>query len=108
MDSIQDVLALPPCCQVGFVVPNLEEAIALARSTDECPFIIGGASLYQEALPIATELHLTTVDQDVEGDTYFPEDLSEFVEVERRAGESEGVTFQLMRRHADPAVSPTE
>jgi len=87
---------------------SLEEAIALARSTDECPFVIGGASLYQEALPIATELHLTTVDQDVEGDTYFPEDLSEFVEVERRAGESEGVAFQQMRRRTDPAVSPTE
>jgi methylmalonyl-CoA/ethylmalonyl-CoA epimerase len=29
MDSVQDVLALPPCCQVGFVYPNLEEAIAL-------------------------------------------------------------------------------
>lgn len=29
MDSIRDVLALPPCCQVGFVYPNLEEAIAL-------------------------------------------------------------------------------
>jgi hypothetical protein len=29
MDSIQEVLALPPCCQVGFVYPNLEDAIAL-------------------------------------------------------------------------------
>lgn len=29
MDSIRDVLELPPCCQVGFVYPNLEEAIAL-------------------------------------------------------------------------------
>ncbi len=29
MDSIQTTLALPPCCQVGFVYPNLEDAIAL-------------------------------------------------------------------------------
>jgi len=29
MDSTQEVLELPPCCQVGFVYPNLEDAIAL-------------------------------------------------------------------------------
>jgi len=39
---------------------SLAEAIALARTTDDCPFIIGGASLYEEALPLATELHLTS------------------------------------------------
>ena len=31
---------------------SLEEAIALARTTDDCPFIIGGASLYEAALPL--------------------------------------------------------
>jgi len=77
---------------------SLDEAIALARTTDDCPFIIGGASLYQEALPIATELHLTTIDDDVEGDTYFPKDLSAFVEVESRAGKTTGITFKLLRR----------
>jgi dihydrofolate reductase len=77
---------------------SIGEAIALARTTDDCPFIIGGASLYEEALPIATELHLTTIDEDVEGDTYFPNDLSEFVEVESREGETPGITFKLLRR----------
>ena len=77
---------------------SLDEAITIARSTDDCPFIIGGASLYEEALPLATELHLTTIDEDVEGDTFFPEDLSAFVEVESRAGETPGVTFKVLRR----------
>jgi len=77
---------------------NLDEAIALARTTDPCPFIIGGASLYQEAMPIATELHVTTIDEEVEGDTYFPGDFSAFVEVEARRGETPGVTFRLLRR----------
>jgi dihydrofolate reductase len=72
-----------PGCEAAH---SLDEAIALARTTDDCPFIIGGASLYKEALPLATELHLTTIDEDVAGDTYFPEDLSEFVEVESRPG----------------------
>ena len=77
---------------------SLEEAIALARTTDPCPFVIGGASLYQEALPLATELHLTTIDRDVEGDAHFPDDLSEFEEVESRAGETPGVVFKVLRR----------
>jgi dihydrofolate reductase len=77
---------------------SLDEAIAIARTSDPCPFIIGGASLYLDALPIATELHLTTIDQDVEGDTFFPTDLPEFEEVESRLGETEGVTFRVLRR----------
>ena len=77
---------------------SLDEAIALARSTDPCPFIIGGASLYEEALPIATEIHLTTIDEDVDGDTCFPGDMSAFEEVESRAGETPGVVFRLLRR----------
>jgi len=84
-----------PGCEAAH---SLDEAIAVARTTDECPFIIGGASLYQESLPLATELHLTTIDEDVDGDTYFPRDLSEFVEAESWAGETKGITFKLLRR----------
>ena len=87
--------AIFPGCEAA---NSLEEAIALARTTDNCPFIIGGASLYEEALPFATELHLTTIDEDVEGDTYFPEDLSAFEEVESRPGETPGVVFKVLRR----------
>ena len=87
--------ALFPGCEAAL---SLDDAIALARTTDDCPFIIGGASLYELALPIATELHVTTIDEDVDGDTYFPEDLSEFVEVERREGETPGVVFKVLRR----------
>lgn len=77
---------------------SLEEAIAMARSTDACPFVIGGASLYREALPLATEIHLTRIDEDYEGDVTFPDDLSAFEAVESRPGQTEGVTFELLRR----------
>jgi len=87
--------AVFPGCETAH---SLEEAITLARTTDDCPFVIGGASLYEEALPLATELHLTTIDEDVEGDTYFPEDLSAFEGVESRAGETPGVVFKVLRR----------
>jgi dihydrofolate reductase len=77
---------------------SLEEAIALARTSDECPFVVGGARLYEAALALATEIHMTTIDEDVEGDTFFPMDLPEFEEVEARPGETEGVTFRVLRR----------
>ena len=35
-------------------------------------FVIGGAELYAEALPLADELLLTEIDADVDGDTFFP------------------------------------
>lgn len=79
---------------------SLREAIALARATDPCPFVIGGASVYEEAIPLATEIHLTRIDEAYEGDVYFPDDLSAFEEVESRHGDTEGVTFVLLRRIA--------
>jgi len=91
--------AVFPGCEVA---RSLDEAIALARSTDLCPFIVGGASIYQEALPLVTELHLTTIDQDVEGDTYFPTDLSQFEEISQQPAETAGVVFRLLRRKAEP------
>jgi dihydrofolate reductase len=35
-------------------------------------FIIGGAGLYRQALPLAEELHISWVEEDYEGDVYFP------------------------------------
>lgn len=77
---------------------SLEEAIALARQTDDCPFVIGGASLYERALPFATEVYLTEIDEDIEGDTRFELSLDEFDEVELRSGETPNVTFRHLRR----------
>lgn len=85
------------------VANSLTKAIDLARTSDACPFIIGGASLYHEALPLATEIHLTTIDSEVEGDTHFPADLSAFEEVETRPGTTQGVVFHLLRRKASPS-----
>jgi dihydrofolate reductase len=79
---------------------SLDEALALARSTDPAPFLIGGASLYAESLPLATHLHLTRVDAFVpDCDTFFPAwDETAFREVDRRAGETPGLTFVTLVR----------
>ena len=50
---------------------SLEAALAL--TSDEARlFVIGGAQIYAQALPIADELVLTEVDADAEADTFFP------------------------------------
>jgi dihydrofolate reductase len=35
-------------------------------------FICGGAQIYQQALPLCSDLYLTLVNRTVEGDTFFP------------------------------------
>jgi dihydrofolate reductase len=35
-------------------------------------FICGGAQVYEQALPMCSDLYLTLVKRDVEGDTFFP------------------------------------
>lgn len=52
---------------------SLLGAIALARTTDDDPRIIGGAQIYAEALPLASTVYLTRVLDHQDGDTYFPE-----------------------------------
>jgi dihydrofolate reductase len=79
------------------VVTSLEAAIELARSDDEEPRIIGGASLYRDALPLATRLFLTRVQRTVEGDTYFPDfDEDEWEETQSQV--EEGFVFQVLQR----------
>jgi len=78
---------------------SLEEALALARTTDPEPFIIGGGALYAAALPLATKLVLTFIDRNIEGDTHFPEiDVSEWRETSRRKGEEPDVEFVVYER----------
>ena len=79
------------------VVDSLERAIALAREHDPEPVIAGGAQLYALALPLATKMLLTYLDQEYEGDAYFPAiEPTEWREVERRR--SEGLTFVTLER----------
>lgn len=55
----------------GIEVSNsLENALAL--SANDSPFVIGGASLYAEALTVAQRLYITEIDADLAGDTFFP------------------------------------
>lgn len=65
------------------VVNSLEEALEKAADQEEV-FIIGGGTIYKEALPKANKLYYTKVHKNFEGDTFFPVlDLKEWESVNR-------------------------
>ncbi len=53
------------------IVASLEKALELCKHDQEA-FIIGGAEIYQQALPYATHIYLTRIHQKYEADTFFP------------------------------------
>lgn len=54
------------------VVTSLTAATDLCHDVPEV-FLIGGAELYQQAMPLASKLYLTEIDHDFAGDAFFPE-----------------------------------
>ena len=82
---------------IGKPLPN-RETIVLSRSafshpgtktihslaeltsmvTDRQIFICGGAQIYEQALPLCSELLLTLVQREVEGDAFFPQFEDQF------------------------------
>lgn len=54
------------------MVHSIGEAAALCPKDEEC-FIIGGASIYRQFMPLADRLCITRVHKPFEADTFFPE-----------------------------------
>lgn len=64
------------------VVYTMEGALAAAGEREEV-MIIGGASVYAQALPMVGRLYLTYIQHEFQGDTFFPEfTLDDWHEVE--------------------------
>lgn len=56
----------------GCIVTNsLHDAIAACTGEDEI-FVVGGADLYAQALPLIDTLYVTEIQQDIDGDAHFP------------------------------------
>lgn len=60
------------------IAHSLEEA--LHKAEDDDIFVIGGAEVYAQALPQASQIFETRVHAVVEGDTFFDPDLSHWLE----------------------------
>ncbi len=53
------------------IAPSLEEALAMAAGDDDV-FIIGGAEVFEQGIPLAERIYLTKIHAQVEGDVWFP------------------------------------
>ncbi len=68
----------------GVVVLHTWEQVLETCNADEELMVIGGAQLYQQTLPMVSQLYLTMIDTEIEGDAYFPEwDANDWQVVER-------------------------
>jgi dihydrofolate reductase len=81
---------------------SVPEALRAAREIDDGVFVVGGAQVYEAALPDADRLALTFVEAEPEGETRFPVvDWGAWHEVARRPGDGwMHVTYE--RTGSDP------
>jgi dihydrofolate reductase len=79
-------------------VPSLAAALERLHGTPKV-WVIGGAALFAEALPLADELVLTELDADLEGDVHFPAwDRAAFRQTSRASHRSaNGVVYSIVR-----------
>lgn len=65
------------------VYNSIEAALDAVKGVEEA-MIIGGMSLYKQALPLADRLYMTLIHADLEGDAWFPEfDTGQWSQTER-------------------------
>ena len=85
------------------VFGSLEEAMS-ELNPDTPAFVIGGAELYRQALPMAGQLIMTEVGIDAEGDTAFPAIDPVWQETSRTTHiSSSGIPYALVQRIRQPA-----
>ena len=74
-----------------------KEEVGNKEASDEC-FIIGGASIYEQALPFADKLYLTVVEKEpAHADTFFPEiNPAEWEVKEKEMRNENGLPFTFL------------
>lgn len=79
--------------KAGNLTQGIEKALKMASNV----WICGGEEIYREAMPIAKELHLTLIEGDFEGDSFFPDWTTHFPKVvDRRATSSDGYRLNFL------------
>ncbi|MDR4888608.1 dihydrofolate reductase [Fredinandcohnia sp. QZ13] len=54
------------------VIHSIDEIVKMSEETEQELFVIGGAEIFKEILPYSDRLYITEIDEEFEGDTYFP------------------------------------
>jgi len=94
----------------GCVVANsLKEALKIAKENGETEaFIIGGASVYKQAIDLADKIYLTRIHNDFDGDVYFPKlDMRKWKEISREGHNPDDKNpykyeFLVLKRQKNP------
>ena len=64
-----------------FIFDNFQKALSFTKDEEEV-FIIGGQDIYSQTIDKVKKLYLTTIDENIEGDKYFPEiDISKWKKI---------------------------
>lgn len=83
------------------VAHSLEEALKPYQATAQECFVIGGAALFGEVLNKANKIYMTLIENEVQGDTYFPLfDMEKHFNVTERSpikkDEEEGLRYSFI------------
>ncbi|RKJ95199.1 dihydrofolate reductase [Alicycliphilus denitrificans] len=82
---------------------SLREALSMAEQTDSEAWIIGGAQIYAQALPLASRVEVTEIGRDFDGDAHAPQLGPEWQEVARsRHVGSGGLPFSFVTYERRP------
>ncbi len=80
------------------IVKDLRQFLEEHLDTPEEIFVIGGASIYSEALPYAKYLYLTEVASTAEADAFFPEfDKSKYSREVIKKGKDDDLTYSFVK-----------
>lgn len=80
-----DMIEIPGC----EVVTSIKDSINLVKDEKES-FIIGGASIYKQFLPLVDKLYMTYIDHEFDADIFFPEfDMDEWKLVNEKKGKKD-------------------
>ena len=89
--------------QTGFTAPGAQVVSSLQAAIDLFPagdvvWLIGGAQLYAQAMPLAQQLVITEIDADYEGDAFAPVlNTAEWTEIHRTSHTSaQGLGYSLV------------
>ena len=93
------VITRQPDWQSSGAIPahSLEAALSLCAQAEHV-WVIGGAQIYAQALPLATTVELTEIDADFDGDAYAPDLAANWREHQRESHTAaNGLAYSFVR-----------
>lgn len=81
---------------------------AIGAVTTENAFIIGGAEIYRSTIQSVDGIYLTRIDQDYDGDAFYPEIPDDFEEIEIQALREKAPKIEVVFYEREPGLQKHE